>query len=245
MREYDDHVRPYTPVLRRIIIMVVVLTAVPVMLWTITAFVRTYVAQPKLPTFRPLAATIEAPDSANAATDAEQAKFTDASHPIVEARATATDARSSPVIAIKKPSADRSPDADANAPAGGPQVAAATAAQPATAAMPSAAAVAQPIAPALFAAPATTGRTVWPNPPGFGPGNRASVQSPAANDDAVDALPPARPIAGRIPLPPHRPHLFAMVQTAVPVPKPRPAAAPEAAPVETEAEGGRMLVSSL
>jgi hypothetical protein len=54
MHEYDGQVRPYV-VLRRIIIVVAVLTAVPVALWTVTAAVRTYVGPPKLPTFRQLA----------------------------------------------------------------------------------------------------------------------------------------------------------------------------------------------
>src|SRR5665213_1795416 len=55
MREYDDDIRLYTPVLQRIIILVAVIVAVPVVLWTITAFVRSYVAPPRLPTFQPMA----------------------------------------------------------------------------------------------------------------------------------------------------------------------------------------------
>ena len=53
MREDDDQVRHYVPLLRRIIIVVAVLTAVPVALWTVTAFVRSYVGPPKLPDFSP------------------------------------------------------------------------------------------------------------------------------------------------------------------------------------------------
>ena len=50
MREYDDdsNIQHYAPVLRRIIILVAVITAVPVMLWTITAFMQTYIAQPTI-----------------------------------------------------------------------------------------------------------------------------------------------------------------------------------------------------
>src|ERR1700752_5286618 len=56
MREYDDdQIRLYTPILQRIIILVAVIIAVPVVLWTITGFVRAYVAPPQIPTFRPLA----------------------------------------------------------------------------------------------------------------------------------------------------------------------------------------------
>ena len=40
MRE-DDDFRHYVPLLRRIIILVAVIIAVPVILWTITVFVRT------------------------------------------------------------------------------------------------------------------------------------------------------------------------------------------------------------
>ena len=46
MRLDDDNSHSFAPLLRRIFILVVVITAVPVMLWTITAFMRTYVAQP-------------------------------------------------------------------------------------------------------------------------------------------------------------------------------------------------------
>ena len=48
------------PLLRRIIILVAVITAIPVVLWTITAFVRTYISPPKVPTFHQLAASASA-----------------------------------------------------------------------------------------------------------------------------------------------------------------------------------------
>jgi len=57
MRDYDDHVRPHV-VLRRIIIVVAVLTAIPVALWTVTGFVRSYVGPPKVPYFRQLATSV-------------------------------------------------------------------------------------------------------------------------------------------------------------------------------------------
>jgi hypothetical protein len=57
MRDYDDHVRPHV-VLRRIIIVVAVLTAIPVALWTVTGFVRSYVGPPKVPYFRQLATNV-------------------------------------------------------------------------------------------------------------------------------------------------------------------------------------------
>jgi len=53
MREYDDYddenIRLYTPVLQRVIILAAVIIAVPVMMWTITTFVRSYVARPQAP----------------------------------------------------------------------------------------------------------------------------------------------------------------------------------------------------
>src|ERR1700686_523580 len=99
MREYDDdsNIQHYAPVLRRIIILVAVITAVPVVMWTITAFMRTYIAQPTIPEPRPLAAA-----TATATPPVETATITPAAAApaqpapaIVEARATATDARSS------------------------------------------------------------------------------------------------------------------------------------------------------
>ena len=53
MREYDDdNIRLYAPVLQRVIVLAAVIIAVPVMMWTITTFVRSYVARPKVPTFQ-------------------------------------------------------------------------------------------------------------------------------------------------------------------------------------------------
>ena len=55
MREYDDeNIRLYTPVLQRVIILLAVIIAVPVVMWTITTMVRTYVAAPKAPIFQRL-----------------------------------------------------------------------------------------------------------------------------------------------------------------------------------------------
>jgi hypothetical protein len=88
MRE-DDSLGHYVPILRRIVVLVAVIIAVPVILWTITTFVRTYVGPPRLPTFHQLASTasINAP---SARTDSEGATSADAagrSGPILEANA--------------------------------------------------------------------------------------------------------------------------------------------------------------
>jgi hypothetical protein len=56
MRDYDDdNIRLYTPVLQRIIILVAVIIAVPVVMWTITTFIRSYIAPPRAPIFQPMA----------------------------------------------------------------------------------------------------------------------------------------------------------------------------------------------
>jgi hypothetical protein len=63
MREYDDdhyddeNIRLYTPVLQRVIILAAVIIAVPVMMWTITTFVRSYVARPKVPALEHVASS--------------------------------------------------------------------------------------------------------------------------------------------------------------------------------------------
>jgi len=62
MREHDDYysdenIRLYTPVLQRVIILAAVIIAVPVVMWTITTFVRGYVARPKVPALEHLAST--------------------------------------------------------------------------------------------------------------------------------------------------------------------------------------------
>ena len=97
MREYDDdNIQHYAPVLRRIIILVAVITAVPVMLWTITAFMHTYIAQPTIPEPRPLAAATAAPASAPVQTATITPPAAAPAQPapaIVEARASGPNAR--------------------------------------------------------------------------------------------------------------------------------------------------------
>ena len=62
MRDYDDYgddsIRLYTPVFQRVIILTAVIVAVPVMMWTITTFVRGYVARPKVPALERVATVI-------------------------------------------------------------------------------------------------------------------------------------------------------------------------------------------
>jgi hypothetical protein len=61
MREYDDYddenIRLYTPVLQRVIILAAVIIAVPVLMWTITTFIRSYIARPAVPALEHVAST--------------------------------------------------------------------------------------------------------------------------------------------------------------------------------------------
>jgi hypothetical protein len=207
MRDDDlEDSRRIAPVWRRIMILLAVIAAVPVVLWSITVFVRAYVAPPTVPTFRPITASAPAPDVAvtaaparalaaivrNAAT--EESKLPAATGSIVEARATTSDARGlAPIAEGRAPASDSlSAIPEANA----------------------AAADAAPPAP-------------WP----AAPAAAATPQLPSIAEVADDAVAAGEPIAGPVPLPPHRPHVFAMVPSGIPVPRPRPTAAGDAAPV--------------
>jgi hypothetical protein len=121
MRE-DDDFRHYVPLLRRIIILVAVIIAMPVILWTITVFVRTYVGPPHMPTFHQLASTasINAPSgSAGAEITAQSAQgAADGSGPVVEAGTTLADARDG-AAAKGSMLGDRSADSDVAAPRAG------------------------------------------------------------------------------------------------------------------------------
>ncbi len=125
MREYDDHIRLYTPILQRIIILVAVIIAVPVVLWTITAFVRAYVAPPQLPMFRPMTAACR---RARPLRPRRRSNRRFKSRPRPPSPTTATDARG-PMLDIKKPAGSDPPQAAAPPPAT-QQAALATAATP-------------------------------------------------------------------------------------------------------------------
>ena len=215
MREYDDdsNIQHYAPVLRRIIILVAVITAVPVMLWTITAFMHTYIAQPTIPSPQPLAAATAAPASPAADTAATNPP-TLAAAPSQPAPA-ATDAK-----ATDDGRSDRMRDSAGNNAAPNVQVASTAALSPAPSAAPAA-----PPAPAAVTVQAAPAPSVFPNSP-FIP-----QQRPAASDSTndADALPPPDPITGPIPLPRHRPNVIALADTDIPLPRARPSNAPEPA----------------
>ena len=211
MREYDDdsNIQHYAPVLRRIIILVAVITAVPVMLWTITAFMHTYIAQPTIPAPRPLAAATAAAAPTSPAADAATT-----SPPTLAA------APSQPPPATDDGRSDRIRDSAGNNAAPNVQVASTAALSPAPSAAPAA-----PPAPAAVTVQAAPAPSVFPNSP-FIP-----QQQPAASDSTndADALPPPDPITGPVPLPRHRPSVLALADTAIPLPRARPGTAPEPA----------------
>jgi hypothetical protein len=268
MREYDENIRLFTPIMQRIIILVAVIIAVPVVLWTITAFVRAYVAPPTLPTFRPMAANTAPQKPLQVAAQTAN-------------RAIATDARAA-LLEIKKPAASDAPQSASamSAPSG------ATPSMPAPATGAAASPVATIAAPVIvppppFAAARAASTTIAaptnvalanvaqpvaadsPGPVASVPGNFAPDNQPAAaaalfeqtasNDSTTDDLPAGTPLAGKIPLPLRRPNAAALtlalphdaphgaahvalaagpMPAGIPLPRARPASAPEPAPVE-------------
>jgi hypothetical protein len=215
MREYDDdsNIQHYAPVLRRIIILVAVITAVPVMLWTITAFMHTYIAQPTISSPRPLATATAAPTTAAVDTGNPSAPSQPAQS-VTEARAT-DDGRG-----------DRMRDSGGNNAAPNVQVASTAAISPA----PSAAPAPAPAAATVQAAPAPS---VFPDPPSLAPPQPTPAAADPVND--ADALPPPDPITGPVPLPRHRPNVLALADTAIPLPRARPGDAPEPSSVTPDA----------
>ncbi|HTZ01886.1 MAG TPA: hypothetical protein VMC05_06080 [Xanthobacteraceae bacterium] len=105
--------------MQRVIILLAVIIAVPVVMWTITTVVRTYFAPPKLPTFQRIA---ENPDTAavtpQAAPAAAQAQSPAPSGQMADAGTTASDAHM-PLLDIRKP-VDVQPAT--TAPAAAPQI---------------------------------------------------------------------------------------------------------------------------
>jgi len=232
MREDNDRFRHYVPLLRRILILAAVLAAIPVILWTITVFMRACVGPPKLPTFRQLAAsaTIPVPRNASASLDSggqplpasDQSRLSDPSSATLAPGATPSDARDASAAPKGPLLGDRAPNGGANTPTGALRTADTSPvvpADPKAMEMPAAAA-----APPGGAAPST--------------GALAGQQPAASSDPPADAAPAAEPLSGPIPLPPRRPHLVAMAQMtpgSVPMPRPRPDAAGPAASEGTTA----------
>jgi hypothetical protein len=211
------------PVLRRLIILVAVITAIPVVMWTITAVVRTYVGPPKLPTFRPIAAApapaAAGPDQAAAAPSADD-NGKGARQPVVDANATTSNGASG---GITGGTPDNAGAANAKA---APAAAAPGSLQ--TASLPGNASGNAAPAPdsgvAQFAPEDRQTSNNWPPPPAANwpsPGVQQPVAGPAAE---------RQPIQGPVPLPRKRPHTVAIAQSqGIPLPRPRPDTAGPAA----------------
>jgi hypothetical protein len=222
----EDQFRHYFPLMRRVIILVAVLTAIPVILWTITVFVRGYFGPPRIAGPRPLATVSAGAPAANpdASPAPQQTKLVDA-QPVVEARATVTDARTMPP-AVKWPApGDRQGGSDAAPPPGAPGAAAMA---------PAAAGTDQRASPAgqmmaartMAVAPAMPAGDAMPGASAATTGTLSAQDPPDQDQQTADtASPGAEPIAGPVPLPRHRPRSFAMLQGGVPMPRPRPEAA--------------------
>jgi hypothetical protein len=205
MRE-DDRLGHVVPLLRRTIVLVAVIIAAPVILWTITAFVRTYVGPPRVPTFRQLAATatINAASSIGAGPQAvaQLPQDTGGSGPVVEARATVSDARDS--VGFKG-------DQTAEANPQGPALASDSAGV---------------FPPSPLSTPGGNGTT----------GAVAAVQPTPGADDGSDSLSAATPLSGPIPLPRRRPRDIetrtADNASDVPLPRRRPENAGSSVPAD-------------
>jgi hypothetical protein len=257
----DDDFGHYVPVLRRIIILVAVITAIPVVLWTITAFVRTYISAPKIPTFHQLAASAStnAPSSASAKDNSinlprpasEEAKKSAPVSVAVEARTTATDAHDAGA-ALKGPLlGDHVPEdaAATGTAASPPAMSGQKTADLSPAALP-AAMPAEPPAPPT----ATTAATPDSPPTSLAASVEPSAAASAPPTDTGPVMAAATPLTAPIPLPRHRPHIVAAAETApatpmaqttrmasngpVPMPRPRPDAAGPSATAADSASGG-------
>ncbi len=238
----EDQFRHYFPLMRRVIILVAVLTAVPVILWTITVFVRGYFGPPKIPTSKPVATvSAEAPAgpaagqdaSAHPPTAAEQAKTADAPLQIVDARATATDARAISAAAKGPLLGDRQ-GGDAGPPPGAPSAATVAFATPTGTGQRATPVAAGAVAPAPAAVPPAPD-TVPPSAGALATQPTPDAAAAPAADDASPSAMAAEPLPDPVPLPRHRPRYFAMLQSGVPMPRPRPEAA---GPTAAEANVG-------
>ena len=227
MRDDEDNIRQYLPVLRRIIILVAVLTAIPMVMWTITAFVRSHIGPAHAPSLQPMAIAPADP-SASTTVAAEQPPASSA-RPAQAAPVNAS-AYTGGTDAASAAAADATPT-DATPTATTTAFKTASVAVPSTAAPDDAKPSAMPPAPSdstsdAAASPADSGA---PDQSSDTNGTQVAARSqesawPAPPTAASAALPPGEPISGPVPLPRKRPTSFAMAGN-VPLPAPRPQAA--------------------
>jgi hypothetical protein len=246
MREYDDygeyrddHIRLYTPVLQRVIILTAVIIAVPVLMWTVTTFVRSYVARPKVPVLQQVAASespargpVVSPAPAIPTRPPDQAAVApprgDTGPALSDARTPGPDIKKGPPVALPSgdvtaavpaaQSANRLPIQTRPVQGSEPAVTVSPAGAAAGSTAPAAAAVPTPRPAentADAAAPPSSDRGLaWPNPnskspPGFG--------SPTAATPAASTPAPLPRMATAEVLPPGEP-----LRGAIPLPRHRP-----------------------
>jgi len=276
MRDYDNYddesIRLYTPILQRMMILAAVIIAVPVIMWTITTFVRSYVERPKVPLLEhaasittparvPLIAappnpTPSAPDQS--ATSRDKATASDATNATAEIEkapanlAAAPDSNLPPAAATDLSTASlQAAPMQAPSPASPAPAAAAGDTSMANPAEAPAVSTPKPPQSPWPTHSATLSRTAsspdrgiaWPNPNATSAPDLAALRSalppppPTAGTANAEDLPAQDPIRGPVPLPRHRPSIFAMsaimaAATAaggpVPLPRARPGAAPTA-----------------
>jgi hypothetical protein len=272
---YDDSIRLYTPVLQRVIILGAVVIAVPILMWTITTFVRSYVARPKVPPLEHVASpTTPLPKPIIAAAPPDRGPGDQL--PQLKAEALATSDGPAQTAELRKgaanpnalPDASSSPAA-ANDPSSvsmraAPQLAPIQAPSQAnsititgttrgdTSSGNSSPSPSSPLrlpqtarsADTAASGPNSSDRAIaWPNPNATSPPDFAAsrLPPPAAptSTAAVEPLPTGQPLRGPIPLPRHRPDIFAVATTMaantpasgqasrpVPLPRARPSDAP-------------------
>lgn len=243
MREYDDygeyrddHIRLHSPVLQRVIILIAVIIAVPVLMWTVTTFVRSYVARPKVPVLQQVAASesparapVVSPASSIPTRPADQAAAApprgDTGLALSDARTPGPDIKKGPPVALSGDTtgtapavqgANTSPPIQARPVQGSEPT---VTVSPAGAAAPAAAAASPISRPAenttVAAAPSSSDRGLaWPNPnskspPGFGP--------PAAATPAASTPPLLPRTATAEAVPPGEP-----LRGSIPLPRQRP-----------------------
>jgi hypothetical protein len=215
MGDHDD-ISHYAPLVRRIIILVAVVTAVPVMMWTATAFMHRYVMPPDLPWLHPKLAQPAAAGSdkvATAVTPPPAPSPVPAAAPVIEASAAPTNMRGIDIPPKVQPASDSN--------AAAPPPAAAEPAAPAPAAS-----SAPPAAAATYTIASASASAVSPAPA-------------AASEDITASLPAAERLAEPVPLPRHRPSAFALAETGgVPLPRARPGNSAETTPASAENPSG-------
>jgi len=179
MREYDeddDNIRLYAPVLQRVIILAAVIIAVPVMMWTITTFIRSYVERPKAPTFQHLTLTepSQSPPPASPLTASlpppPQATQPAPAPLLADTARTASDGPASP------PKGPPAPQSGAGAGAGPPPGAGASPSPPPTPTVAGSPASSAPAAPAAIASP----NAPAPPTPTAGPPPRVAANASGA-----------------------------------------------------------------